>query len=184
MVHPGHTGLARTGATVRLAAREEQEGVDMGRRFAGVAVLALALAVGGCGDDDDGDGGSADDGGSRLEADADALVACLGDADVDAAVDDARAFGVEADHVGVEADDLPSELLKYDTGSGTTTGVDLWVFEDADAAQEWRTAIMLSEEDDEAGWVEGRVVVRWEYPVDREQPQAVAVDDCVAELDG
>ena len=157
----------------------------MGRRFAGVAVLALALAVGGCGDDggDGGDGGAADDGASGLETDADALVSCLGDADVDAAVNDAEAFGVEADHVGVEADDLPSELLKYDTGSGTTTGVDLWVFEDADAAEEAKPLIVISDDPD-TGWVEGRVVVRWEYPVDRTQPQAVAVDDCVADLNG
>jgi hypothetical protein len=138
--------------------------------------------VSGCGDDDD--GGSADPGASGLEADAEALVSCLGDADVEAEVNDAKAFGVEVDHVGVEASDLPSELLKYDSGSGTTTGVDLWIFEDDAAAEEWRIAITLSKEDDEARWVDGRVVVRWGYPVDRTQPQAIAVDDCVAELNG
>lgn len=149
--------------------------------------LGLALALTGCGGDDGDDGGSDGSGGSEaggLEADAEALVSCLGDADVEAGINDARAFGVDADHVGVEVDDLPSELLKYDSGSGTLSGVSLWIFDDESAAEESRVAITLKDADDEASWVDGRVVVRWEYPVDREHPTAVAVDDCVAQLDG
>ena len=148
-----------------------------------MVAVALALALGGCGDDSDG-GGSGEPAADGLATDVESLVACLREAGVEAAENENQAFGVEADHVGVEARDLPPDLLKYDSGSGTTTGVDLWVFEDDAAAEEWRTAITLSAEDDEARWVEGRVVVRWDYPVDREAPEAVAVDDCVADLNG
>ncbi len=160
----------------------------MGTRLAALLVGALVL-VGGCGDDGgsdgsgDGSGGGADEA-SGLEADAEALVSCLGEADVDAEVEDATAFGVEVDHVGVKVDDLPPELLRYDSGSGTTSGVAIWLFDDQSAAEDSRTAITLKTADDERSWVDGRTVVAWEYPVDREQPQAVAVDACVAELNG
>ena len=142
-----------------------------------IAVLALALA--GCGDDE---GGSDEPEQSGLEADADALVSCLVDGGVEAQLNENVAFGVEPDHVGVEASDLPSELLKYDTGEGTVSGVKLWIFESEADAEEARTAITLQTEDDEKSWVDGRVVVSWYYPVNREVAQAVAVDDCVAEL--
>jgi hypothetical protein len=144
-------------------------------------LVVLALDVSGCGDDDGG-GGSDEPEQSGLEADADALVSCLGDADVEAEVNPNVAFGVEADHVGVEASDLPSELLEFDSGSGTLTGVNLWVFESNADAEEARTAITLQTEDDDKSWVDGRVVVSWYYPVNREAAQAVAVDDCVGEL--
>ena len=51
--------------------------------------------------------------------------------------------------------------------------------EDAEAG---RTAITLQTEDDDKSWVDGRVVVSWHYPVNREAAQAVAVDDCVGQL--
>jgi hypothetical protein len=146
------------------------------------AAVVLALALTGCGDD--GEGGSDEPESNGLEADADALVSCLGEADVEAAVNQNVAFGVDADHAGVEVSDLPSELLKFDSGSGTLSGVDLWVFESGEDAEEARTAITLSDVDDEKSWVDGRVVVSWHYPVNREAPQAVAVDDCVAQLNG
>ena len=142
---------------------------------AGVVVLALALA--GCSDDDEPEQ-------DPLEADARSLVSCLKDADVDAAVNESKAFGVRAEHTGVEASELPSELLKFDSGSGTEQGVRLWIFESEADADESYTAITLQSEDDddERSWIDGRVVVSWYYPVDREAAQAVAVDDCVAEL--
>ena len=142
---------------------------------AGVVVLALALA--GCSDDDEPKQ-------DPLEADASSLVSCLKDADVDAAVNESKAFGVEAEHRGVEASELPSELLKFDSGSGTEQGVKLWIFEsEADADESFTTITLQSEDDDdERSWIDGRVVVSWYYPVDREAAQAVAVDDCVAEL--
>ena len=143
-----------------------------------MAVLALALA--GCGDDED--GGSEEPEQSGLEVDADALVTCLGDADVEATVDDNVAFAVETEHVGVKATDLPSETLQFDSGSGTLNSVALWIFESDEDAEEARTAITLGTEDDEGGYVAGRVVVNWDYPVNREAEQAVAVDDCVAQL--
>lgn len=142
---------------------------------AGVVVLALALA--GCSDDDEPKQ-------DPLEADASSLVSCLKDADVDAAVNDSKAFGVKAEHTGVEASELPSELLKFDSGSGTEQGVKLWIFKsEADADESFTTITLQSEDDDdERSWIDGRVVVSWYYPVDREAAQAVAVDDCVAEL--
>ncbi len=142
---------------------------------AGVVVLALALA--GCSDDDEPKQ-------DPLEADASSLVSCLKDADVDAAVNESKAFGVKAEHTGVEASELPSELLKFDSGSGTEQGVKLWIFEsEADADESFTTITLQSEDDDdERSWIDGRVVVSWYYPVDREAAQAVAVDDCVAEL--
>ena len=153
------------------------------RREWAAAIVVLALALGGCGGDDGDEGdGSAEPEPSGLEADADALVSCLGEADVDAEVNPNVAFGVEVDHVGVEASDLPPELLKFDSGSGTRSGVNLWIFESAADAEEARTAITLSNEDDDKSWVDGRVVVSWYYPVNRDAAQAVAVDDCVAEL--
>jgi len=148
----------------------------MGRAWAaGIAGLALALV--GCSDDDEPKQ-------DPLEADATSLVSCLKDADVDAAVNENVAFGVEAEHTGVEASELPSELLKFDSGSGTEQGVNLWVFESEADADESYTAITLQsdDDDDERSWVDGRVVVSWYYPVNREADQAVAVDDCVAEL--
>jgi hypothetical protein len=153
-------------------------------RSATAAVLAVvAMTLAGCGGDDDGDdGSSASPEASGLDADATTLVDCLDEAGIAAEVNDSEAFGVESDHVGVEAADLPSELLKFDSGSGTTTGVDLWVFASADDAETARTAITLSDADDDKSWVDGRVVVRWYYPVNREAEQAVAVDDCVADL--
>jgi hypothetical protein len=144
------------------------------------AAVVLVVALAGCGDDDD--RGSDEPQQSGLEADADALVSCLGEADIDAGVNENVAFGVDADHVGVEASDLPSELLMFDSGSGTLSGVNLWVFESAADAEEARTAITLSDADDEKSWVDGRVVVSWYYPVNREAAPAVAVDDCVAEF--
>jgi hypothetical protein len=145
------------------------------------AAVVLALALAGCGDDGD-EGGSDEPEQSGLEADADALVSCLGEADVEAGVNENVAFGVDADHVGVEASDLPSELLKFDSGSGTLSGVNLWVFESEADAEEARTAITLRDADDEKSWVDGRVVVDWYYPVNREAAQAAAVDECVAQL--
>ena len=155
----------------------------MGRAWP-AALVTLAVALSGCGDDDsDGGGGAEESAKSGLEADAEALVSCLGEADVDAEVKDSTAFGVETDHVGVEVPDLPSELLKFDSGSGTLSGVSLWVFGSAADAEEARTPITLKTEDDDASWIDGRVVVSWYYPVNREANQAVAVDDCVAALD-
>jgi hypothetical protein len=154
----------------------------MRRAWSAAAVVVLALALAGCGDDED--GGSDEPEQSGLETDADSLIDCLGDGDVTAVLNDSEAFGVEADHVGVEANDLPSELLLNDTGSGTLSGVKLWIFEADEAAQEARTAITLSDEDDDKSWVDGRVVVSWYYPVNRDAAQAVAVDDCVAALNG
>jgi hypothetical protein len=150
----------------------------MRREYAAGFVLALALA--GCGDD--GNEGSEEPEHSGLEADAEGLVDCLAGGDVEAEVNENVAFGVEVDHIGVEASDLPSELLKFDSGSGTLSGVNLWAFESEGDAEEARVAITLQTEDDEGSWVDGRVVVDWAYPVDRTHPQAVAVDDCVAEL--
>jgi hypothetical protein len=144
--------------------------------------MVLALALAGCGDDDGGSEESEESGRSGLAADAADLVACLGDADVDAEVDDSVAFGVETEHVKVEASDLPPETLKFDSGSGTTNIVSLWVFGSEADAEEARTPITLATEDDEKGWVDGRVVVSWDYPVNREAAQSVAVDDCVAAL--
>jgi hypothetical protein len=150
----------------------------MGRAWAaGIAALALALA--GCSDDDEPKE-------SGLEGDATSLVSCLGDADVDAKVNENVAFGVEAEHTGVEASELPSELLKFDSGSGTEQGVNLWIFEsEADADESFTTITLQSDDDDdERSWVDGRVVVSWYYPVNREAAEAAAVDDCVAELNG
>jgi hypothetical protein len=154
----------------------------MRRAWSAAAVMVLALALAGCGDDED--SGSDEPEQSGLEADAEALVSCLADADVDATVDDSVAFAVETEHVGVKATDLPPETLQFDSGSGTLNSVALWIFESGADAEEARTAITLGTEDDESGWVEGRVVVNWGYPVNREATQAVAVDDCVAQLNG
>lgn len=155
----------------------------MRRAWSAAAVVVLALALVGCGDGGDSDGDDANEPEeSGLASDADALVSCLGDADVEATVDDNEAFGVQTEHVGVKATDLPSETLKFDTGSGTLNSVALWVFESAGDAEGARVAITLSGADDEKGWVDGRVVVSWDYPVNREAAQAVAVDDCVADL--
>ncbi len=98
---------------------------------AGAAVVVLALALAGCGDDD-GRRLSDEPEKSGLETDADALVSCLGDADVEAEVNPNTAFEVESEHIGVEATELPSDLLLFDTGSGTLSGVNLWIFESAD----------------------------------------------------
>ncbi len=152
----------------------------MGRVWSAAAVVVLALALAGCGDDED--NGSDEPEQSGLEADADSLVTCLAEADVEAEINPNTAFGVETEHIGVEATDLPSDLLLFDSGSGTLSGVNLWVFESADDAEAGRTAITLQSEDDDKSWVDGRVVVNWYYPVNREAAQAVAVDDCVAEL--
>jgi hypothetical protein len=148
------------------------------RRGWSAGVVVLALAVAGCSGDDD------EPKQDPLEADASSLVSCLNDADVDAGVNESQAFGVKAEHTGVEASELPSELLKFDSGSGTEQGVKLWVFEsEADADESFTTITLQSEDDDdERSWIDGRVIVSWYYPVDREAAQAVAVDDCVAEL--
>ncbi len=148
---------------------------------AGAAVVVLALALAGCGDDDD-DGGSDASEKSGLETDAAALVSCLGDADVEAEVNPNTAFQVESEHIGVEATDLPSDLLLFDSGSGTLSGVNLWIFESEADAEEGYFPITLEKEDDDRSWLDGRVVVNWYYPVNREAAQAVAVDDCVAQL--
>ena len=145
-----------------------------------VALLA-ALALAGCGDDGDTD--AADTEPSGLAADADALIDCLADADVTAAVDDAHPLGVEEEVVQVEVNGLPSDLLLFDSGSGTEMGVAVYLFEDDAAALDSRTAITLATEDDDDSWVDGRAVVSWWYPVDREHPTSQAVDDCVATLD-
>jgi hypothetical protein len=144
-------------------------------------IFVVGLVLAGCGDDE-GDGGSDEPQQSGVEADADALVSCLGDADIDAEINPNTAFGVETEHVGVNADELPSELLEFDTGSGTLMSLSLWVFESETDAEEARTPITLATEDDERSWVDGRVVVSWDYPVNREATEAVAVDDCVAQL--
>src|SRR5687768_1043803 len=113
----------------------------MGRGWS-VAVVVLGLTLAGCGDDDDGGSDAPEQ--SGLEADADALVSCLGDADVEAEVNPNTAFGVESEHIGVEATDLPSDLLLFDSGSGTLSGVNLWIFESEEDAEAGRTAITLS----------------------------------------
>ncbi len=87
------------------------------RRAASAAVVVLALALAGCGDDED--SGSDEPEQSGLEVDAEALVSCLGEADVEATINPNTAFAVESEHVGVEATDLPSDTLKFDSGSGT-----------------------------------------------------------------
>ena len=142
-------------------------------------IVLLALAVTGCSDDD-----SDEPKEDPLAADATSLTSCLKDADVDAEVNDNVAFGVEAEHIGVEASELPSELLKFDSGSGTEQGVNLWIFGSEEDAEESYTTITLQSEDDndERSWVDGRVVVSWYYPVNRDADQAGVVDDCVAEL--
>ena len=147
----------------------------------GHGVAVLALAVSGCSDDDE---GSDEPEGSGLEADATSLVSCLGDAGIDARVNENVAFGVEAEHTGVEASELPSELLAFDTGAGTEQGVKLWIFESETDAEESRAVITLQTTDDDKSWVAGRVVVNWYYPVNREAAQAIAVDDRLAELNG
>jgi hypothetical protein len=141
-------------------------------------IVLLALAVTGCSDDDD------EPKGNPLTADAKSLNSCLNDAGVEAQVNDSSAFGVEAEHTGVEASELPSELLKFDSGSGTEQGVNVWIFGSEEDAEESFTTITLQSEDDndERSWVDGRVVVSWFYPVNRDAEQAGAVDDCVAEL--
>lgn len=155
----------------------------MRRAGSAAAAAVLTFALTGCGDDaDSGDAEEPEQ--SGLATDADALVRCLGDADVEATVEKSVAFAVETAHIGVKATDLPSETLRFDSGSGSLNSVALWVFESAEDAEEARTAITLGTEDDESGWVAGRVVVNWDYPVDREAAQSVAIDDCVAELNG
>ena len=153
----------------------------MWRGWVGLVMVTLALALAGCGDDEEGDG-SGESEQSGLEADAESLVTCLADADVEAEINPNTAFGVESEHIGVEATDLPSDLLLFDSGSGTLSGVNLWIFESTAEAEEGRTAITLSNADDDKSWVDGRVVVNWYYPVNRDAAQAVAVDDCVAQL--
>ncbi len=152
----------------------------MRRASFATAMVVLALAAAGCGDDED--GGADEPEQSGLEADAESLVTCLADADVEAEINPNTAFGVESEHVGVEATDLPSDLLLFDSGSGTLSGVNLWIFESEDDAAAGRTAITLQTEDDDKSWVDGRVVVNWYYPVNRDAAQAVAVDECVAQL--
>ena len=153
----------------------------MRRAWSALVVVMLALTLAACGDDED--SGSDEPEQSGLEADAEALVACLGEGGVEAEVNPNVAFAVESEHVGVEASELPTELLLHNSGSGTLSGVNLWIFESGDDAEEARTAITLDTEDDDASWVDGRVVVDWYYPVNREAAQAVAVDDCLASLD-
>jgi len=145
--------------------------------FATIALLALTVT--GCSDDD-----SDEPKGNPLTADAKSLTSCLNDAGVDAQVNDSSAFGIEAEHTGVEASELPSELLKFDSGSGTEQGVDVWIFGSEEDAEASYTTITLQSEDDndERSWVDGRVVVSWYYPVNRDADQAGAVDDCVADL--
>ncbi|HET9422383.1 MAG TPA: hypothetical protein VFO49_14685 [Nocardioides sp.] len=142
------------------------------------ATVLLALVLTGCSDDSD------EPEEDPLEGDAKSLVSCLKDADIDATVNESVAFGVEAEHTGVEASELPSELLAFDSGQGTEQGVKLWIFGSEGDAEESYTTITLQSEDDndERSWVDGRVVVSWYYPVNREAAQAGAVDDCVAEL--
>ena len=141
-------------------------------------IVLLALAVTGCSDDDD------EPKGNPLTADAKSLNSCLNDAGVEAQVNDSSAFGVDAEHTGVEASELPSELLKFDSGSGTEQGVNVWIFGSEEDAEASYTTITLQSEDDndERSWVDGRVVVSWYYPVNRDAEQAGADDDCVAEL--
>ena len=152
------------------------------RRAWPAAMMVIALAASACGDDGDGDADEPQQ--SGIEADAESLVSCLEDADIDAAVDDSVAFGVQDEHVGVKATDLPSDTLKFDTGSGTLNIVGIWIFESAENAEAARTPITLETEDGDRAWIDGRVVVSWDYPVNREAEQAVAVDECVAELNG
>ena len=63
-------------------------------------------------------------------------MSCLGEADVEAAINPNTAFAVESEHIGVEAEELPSDLLLFDSGSGTLSGVNLWIFESAGDAEE------------------------------------------------
>jgi hypothetical protein len=146
------------------------------RRWGPAGVVLIALALAGCSDDSD------EPEQDPLEADAASLVSCLEDADIDAAVNENSAFGVESEHTGVEASELPSDLLAFDTGEGTEQGVNLWIFGSEDDAEAERVPITLQQTDGDKSWVDGRVVVSWFYPVNREAEQAVAVDDCVAEL--
>jgi ABC-type transporter Mla maintaining outer membrane lipid asymmetry ATPase subunit MlaF len=77
------------------------------------ALVVLALAVSGCGDDYD---GSDEPRSGGLKADAETLVECLGEADVDAVVKDTVPLGVSGKVAGVEAKELPQEVGRLPYG--------------------------------------------------------------------
>ena len=151
----------------------------MNRFLTPLSALAVVLAVAaGCGGDESDSPTERPSQESGLQQDAEGLVDCLEEADIDADVNDATPLGVEDDVVGVEADEVSGEASTYDTSK--PTGVNLWVFETAELAEANRVAITLRDEDDESAWVSGRVVVDWYYAVNRESAPSMAVDACLA----
>ena len=111
------------------------------------------------------------------------------------AVELARRQTRDLDPVGVYLDALgsgddrplrsswPGEVVVFDPLAGAVRGHhELRRF--VQRNQVWFAQRRARVEHVAATRVDGRAVVSWEYPVDREQPQAAAVDDCVAQLDG
>lgn len=153
----------------------------MTRFLTTLSALAVVLVLAaGCGDDESASPTDEPSQASGIQQDAEALVECLDEADIDANVNDATPIGVDDDVVGVESDEISGEASTYDTSK--PTGVDLWIFETPEQAEANRVAITLREEDDESAWVSGRVVVDWFYAVNRESAPSLAVDACLADL--
>jgi hypothetical protein len=146
-----------------------------------VVTLLLVAAATGCGRDDDGksspppaastsastSGFTVTDGISPED-----LLACLQDAGLPAALDDATPMGVEAPVKGIEVKPLTGD------GSGEQ-GVQLWVFTDPTAARDNRAYINLTEEDTPTSWVAGNVVVGFFHLPDDGDPQVAAVGACL-----
>lgn len=62
-------------------------------------------------------------------------------------------------------------------------GADLWVFEDAAAAEANRADITLAESVTESGYVAGSTVVAFFHPVAAQAPEVIAIRKCAEALD-
>jgi hypothetical protein len=128
-------------------------------------LLIVAFIATACGGDDNGsDSGNTNAGGSVPATSA--LQSCLTEAGLEVKTEDTKAFGVEDSHDHLE---VPLESEAFDKDYA----VDLWVFETSEAAEGARTAITLSNEDDERGKVLGSVVVHYEIVPDQEDTKQV-----------